>query len=207
MMILMLITMISCVCAGTLVVNVTQTNYQAEVDDSITLEWTFTPRRDRSPNLLLITCDQATNKRGPTVLHLEDGFEVSELQDEQFSGRVKWDRDVLREGRLRLHVSRLRTEDSGRYKCVVQTRYGLSDDQCWLNVTATVDQEQHTTPTENPEPQGRERFYILLGALIMTAGIIILGTAAAAGRKIANVVIRVIVVIAAVVVIVIVYSG
>ncbi|XP_060922555.1 adipose-secreted signaling protein isoform X1 [Limanda limanda] len=172
-LILLLITMISCVCAGTLVVNVTQTNYQAEENDNITLEWTFTPRRDKSPNLLFIICELITDHRVSVVYRLHHGVKVLESQDEPFSGRVKCDRDVLREGRLRLHVSRLRTEDSGQYKCLVQTKSDLSSDHCWLNVTATVAQEQHTTPTVNPEPKCQERFYILLGAGIMFIVIVI----------------------------------
>ncbi|XP_062239581.1 uncharacterized protein LOC133949656 [Platichthys flesus] len=206
-MILLLIILISCVCAGTSFVKVKQTHYQAEENDNITLEWTFTTRSDKSPNLLFIICNLITDLKVSVVYRLHQGVEVPESQDEQFSGRVQCDRDVLREGRLRLHVSRLRTEDSGRYKCVVRTESDLSADQCWLNVTASVAQEQHTTPTVNPELNGQERFYILLGAGIMLTVIMIVGTAAAAaGRKVANVVIRVIVVIAAVVVIVIVYS-
>ena len=97
----------------------TQTHYQAEENDNITLEWTFTTRSDKSPNLLFIICNLITDLRVFVVYHLHDGVEVLESQDEQFSGRVQCDRDVLREGRLRLHVSRLRTEDSGQYKCVV----------------------------------------------------------------------------------------
>ena len=120
--------------AGKAFVNVTQTHYQAEENDNITLEWTFTTRSDKSPNLLFIICNLITDLRVFVVYHLHDGVEVLESQDEQFSGRVQCDRDVLREGRLRLHVSRLRTEDSGRYKCVVRTKYGLSADR-WLNVT------------------------------------------------------------------------
>ncbi|CAB1439404.1 unnamed protein product [Pleuronectes platessa] len=120
-------------------------------------------RSDKSPNLLFIICNLITDLRVSIVYHLHEGVEVPESQDEQFSGRVQWDRDVLREeGRLRLHVSRLRTEDSGRYKCVERTGSDLSADQCWLNVTATVAQEQHTTPTVNPEPLRQERFYIAL---------------------------------------------
>ncbi|KAA8589931.1 hypothetical protein FQN60_013296 [Etheostoma spectabile] len=54
------------------------------------------------------------------------GVEVPWSQDEHFAGRVHWDKDVLTEGRLRLHVSRLRTEDSGLYKCYVETSHGRS---------------------------------------------------------------------------------
>ncbi|CAB1439402.1 unnamed protein product, partial [Pleuronectes platessa] len=113
-LILLLITMISCVCAGTSFLKVKQTKYQAEEDDNITLEWTFTTRSDKSPNLLMILCKLITDLRVSFMYRLHHSVEVPESQDEQFSGRVQWDRDVLREGRLRLHVSRLRTEDSGR---------------------------------------------------------------------------------------------
>ncbi|XP_047194905.1 uncharacterized protein LOC124851113 isoform X2 [Hippoglossus stenolepis] len=194
---LLLITTISCVC-GNFFVKVKQTDYQAEENDSVTLEWTFTTRSDKSPNLLMILCNLVTDHRVSVVYRLHDGVEVPE--DEQFSGRVQCDRDVLREGRLRLHVSRLRTEDSGQYKCVVSTRYGQSADKCWLNVTATVAQEQHTTTTVNPEPLGQERFYISLGAGIMTAVIIIViivaMTATLLGMQEYTAVITVIVVIA-----------
>uniref|UniRef100_A0A087X475 Ig-like domain-containing protein n=1 Tax=Poecilia formosa TaxID=48698 RepID=A0A087X475_POEFO len=54
-------------------------------------------------------------------------------QHPQFSGRVQMDKDVLREGRIRLHVSRLRTEDSGLYLtcCLLQQ---VSDSRPLLNL-------------------------------------------------------------------------
>lgn len=62
-------------------------------------------------------------------------MEVWRSQDEELVGRVQCDKDVLREGRFRLHVSRLRTEDLGLYLCEVKTRYGLGVDGCHLDVT------------------------------------------------------------------------
>uniref|UniRef100_G3PZM2 Immunoglobulin V-set domain-containing protein n=1 Tax=Gasterosteus aculeatus TaxID=69293 RepID=G3PZM2_GASAC len=50
-------------------------------------------------------------------------------------GRVQWDKDVLREGRLRFHISRLQTNDAGRYSCSVFTSYGRNYKECLLNVT------------------------------------------------------------------------
>ncbi|XP_030608814.1 uncharacterized protein LOC115796589 [Archocentrus centrarchus] len=50
-----------------------------------------------------------------TQLTGRGGVEVSESQDAKFSGRVQSDKDALREGRIRLQVSRLRTDDSGLY--------------------------------------------------------------------------------------------
>ncbi|KAK5612371.1 hypothetical protein CRENBAI_006988 [Crenichthys baileyi] len=60
----------------------------------------------------------------PEVLYeMLNGAEVPESQDGRFSGRVQCDRDALREGRLRLHLSRLRTEDSGSYRCDLVAGY------------------------------------------------------------------------------------
>ncbi|KAI3375605.1 hypothetical protein L3Q82_003920 [Scortum barcoo] len=41
-------------------------------------------------------------------------------------------------GRIRLHVSRLRTDDSGLYRCKVKTNYGVRYGECRLSVTASV---------------------------------------------------------------------
>ncbi|KAF1380884.1 hypothetical protein PFLUV_G00168670 [Perca fluviatilis] len=118
--ILLLIILTSCV-SGTFVVNVTQTSYQAEENHHITLEWTFTTLTKHPLNSLNIFCELLTDLRLSVLFHLHEGVEVPESQDEQFAGRVQWDKDVLREGRLRLHVSRLRTNDSGMYLCDVLT--------------------------------------------------------------------------------------
>uniref|UniRef100_A0A096MIE8 Ig-like domain-containing protein n=1 Tax=Poecilia formosa TaxID=48698 RepID=A0A096MIE8_POEFO len=60
------------------------------------------------------------------LYQVHEGVEFPESQDDQFSGRVQIDTDVLREGRIRLHVSRLRTEDSGLYLCVLSRQEILS---------------------------------------------------------------------------------
>ncbi|XP_038568493.1 myelin-oligodendrocyte glycoprotein-like isoform X2 [Micropterus salmoides] len=123
--ILLLISLTSCVC-GTFIVNVTQTSYQAEENGNATLEWTFTTKTDNSLNSLSIFCELFTDRGSSVLYHLHEGVEVPESQGEQFAGRVQCDKDVLREGRIRLHVSRLRTEDSGEYVCEVKTSYGGS---------------------------------------------------------------------------------
>ncbi|XP_018558741.1 CD276 antigen [Lates calcarifer] len=121
--------------AGTFVVNVAQTSYQAEENHNITLDWTFTTTTHRSLDSVSFLCELFTDLKVSVLFHLHEGVEVSESQDKQFSGRVQFDKDVLREGRIRLHVSRLRTEDSGLYRCDVKTNYGSSSDKCRLNVT------------------------------------------------------------------------
>ncbi|XP_036002712.1 uncharacterized protein LOC118565805 [Fundulus heteroclitus] len=149
--ILLLIILNSCLCAATFVVNVTQSSYQAEENHSITLEWTFTTTPDGPWRFLFIYCSLLTPRKESVLYEVHDGVEVSESQDEQFSGRVQSDKDVLREGRIRLHVSRLRTEDSGLYYCDVQTDDGFNSGRCRLNVSA-ADQLQPQRPTLTPEP-------------------------------------------------------
>ncbi|XP_035849479.1 uncharacterized protein LOC116060419 isoform X20 [Sander lucioperca] len=159
--ILLLIILTSCV-SGTFVVNVTQTSYQAEENHDITLEWTFTTNPHSSSNSLNIFCELITDLKNPVLFHLHEGVEVPESQDEQFAGRVQWDKDVLREGRLRLHVSRLRTEDSGLYLCDVLTDYGSKSGRCLLNVTA-ADEPKPQRPTVRPEPESLGRIGLYAG--------------------------------------------
>ncbi|XP_041841188.1 uncharacterized protein LOC121639772 isoform X2 [Melanotaenia boesemani] len=134
---LLLLILISSVCAA-FVVNVTQSSYQAEENHNITLEWTFTTKPDVSWRFLFILCNLITDNRILLLYHVHEGVEVPESQDGQFAGRVQSDKDVLREGRIRLHVSRLRTDDSGLYVCGVKTDYGFSSEKCQLNVTGEL---------------------------------------------------------------------
>ncbi|XP_039898991.1 uncharacterized protein LOC120740600 [Simochromis diagramma] len=162
--ILLLIILTSCV-SGSFVVNVTQTSYQAEENHNITLEWTFTTRPDSFITSLKIRC----SRPGLSVLyHVHEGVEVSESQDAKFSGRVQSDKDALREGRIRLQLSRLRTDDSGLYRCEVKTNSGSSFQDCKLSVTAAADEPKHQTPTMNPQTESRGRIS-LYAALILTA--------------------------------------
>ncbi|XP_032439838.1 uncharacterized protein LOC116733145 isoform X2 [Xiphophorus hellerii] len=163
--ILLLLILSSCLCAATFVVNVTQSSYQAEENHSITLEWTFTTKTQGSWSQLFITCEFISSvKPGVTIYVYCDGDEIPDSQDEQFSGRVQIDKDVLREGRIRLHVSRLRTEDSGLYLCDVKTEDGFNSGRCRLNVTAAdVSPTQRTTLDPEPEGRGRIGLHVSLG--------------------------------------------
>ncbi|KAL7375738.1 hypothetical protein ABVT39_022811 [Epinephelus coioides] len=148
---------------GTFVVNVTQTSYQAEENHNITLEWMFTTKTGSSLHSLYIYCQLLTDLRASGLFRLHGGVEVPESQDEQFTGRVQCDKDVLREGRLRLHVSRLRTDDSGLYMCDVSTHYGGSAATCRLNVTAAADEPRPQRPTESPQPEDWEMIVLYVG--------------------------------------------
>ncbi|XP_026180726.1 uncharacterized protein LOC113140858 isoform X2 [Mastacembelus armatus] len=127
---------------GTFVVTVTQSSYQAEENHDITLDWTFTTTAHMSLSAVYIFCQLITEDKDPVLFHLHEGVEVPESQDKQFSGRVQFDKDVLREGRVRLHVSRLRTEDSGLYWCDVKTDVGADYNSCLLKVTAAADEPE-----------------------------------------------------------------
>ncbi|MEQ2276079.1 hypothetical protein XENORESO_013362 [Xenotaenia resolanae] len=114
---------------------------------------------------LFILCELIAPPRELVLYQVHDGVEVSESQDEQFSGRVQSDKDVLREGRIRLHVSRLRTEDSGLYLCDVKTDEGSGSGRCRFNVSAAADVSPTQRPTVDPEPEatGWIFLYVLLG--------------------------------------------
>ncbi|CAK6982301.1 uncharacterized protein LOC119481862 [Scomber scombrus] len=132
---------------GIFVVNVTQTSYQAEENHNITLQWMFT-KPDSSSTPIIVCCRLLADPNDPILYHVHEGVEVPESQDEQFAGRVQWDKDALREGRIRLHVSRLRTNDSGLYRCNVLTDDGQSSDSCLLNVTAERIQQDESVRDE-----------------------------------------------------------
>ncbi|XP_014832876.1 PREDICTED: uncharacterized protein LOC106910714 isoform X2 [Poecilia mexicana] len=162
---LLLLILSSCLCAATFVVNVTQSSYEAEENHSITLEWTFTTRTQGSYRELFIYCEFRTSVKSGIIYVHRDGVEFPDSQHDQFSGRVQSDKDVLREGRIRLHVSRLRTEDSGLYLCDVKTEDGFNSGRCRLNVTA-ADQIQTQRPTLTPEPErGRSIISITVGLI------------------------------------------
>ncbi|XP_076738775.1 programmed cell death 1 ligand 1-like [Maylandia zebra] len=133
---------------GSFVVDVTQSSYQAEENHNITLEWTFTTKPDTPISALKIRCRLITDQQLLTLYFLYDGVEVSEFQDERFSGRVQSDKDALREGRIRLQLSRLRTEDSGLYLCEVDTGYGRGYNSC--RVTVSEPKPGKTKTTQQP---------------------------------------------------------
>ncbi|KAF3698052.1 hypothetical protein EXN66_Car013733 [Channa argus] len=180
-MILLLINLISCVSA-TFVVNVTETSYQAEENHNITLEWTFTTKPDMSITSVNTLCSLFINHKHFVLFHLHDGIEVSESQNQQFLGRVQFDKYVLREGRIRLQMSRLRTEDSGLYLCDVKTNDGSSSDRCRLNISAAAVNREPQRPTVSPEPesQGWTGLYVGLG---LTAAAVLLVTLCFALRR------------------------
>ncbi|XP_034059800.1 uncharacterized protein LOC117538308 [Gymnodraco acuticeps] len=171
-LILLLFFLTPCV-SGTFVVNVTQTSYQAEENQNITLEWTFSTRRETSLRSISTFCQLFTEGRYSVLFHLHQGVESPESQDPQFAGRVQWDKDVLTDGRLTLHVSRLRTNDSGFYVCDILVRPdGSNSRRCWLNVTAAAEL-QTQRPTESPQEERRRNIWIYVGVTVAVAAFLV----------------------------------
>ncbi|KAM6959692.1 uncharacterized protein LKV04_021338 isoform 2-T2 [Tautogolabrus adspersus] len=172
--ILLLIKLTCCVC-GTFEVNGTQSFYQAEENQNVKLEWTFTPKADSSLHSLHVLCFMVTDLKVSVLFELIGGVEVSESEDEQFAGRVHCDKDVLKEGRLRLHVSSLRTEDSGLYVCEMMINDGRGVGECRLNVSAAAHEPETQRPTVRPgaESLGRPGLYVGLGLVLLAASAVL----------------------------------
>ncbi|KAI3376060.1 hypothetical protein L3Q82_016591 [Scortum barcoo] len=107
---------------GVFVVREASSFHQAKTNDNITIKWDIKIKTDMSHFILVCLLEVKGIKT--VVFCVKNGVEVPESQDEHFAGRVQFDKDVLREGRIRLHVSRLRTDDSGNYWCDLSTIHG-----------------------------------------------------------------------------------
>ncbi|XP_039466235.1 uncharacterized protein LOC116318200 isoform X2 [Oreochromis aureus] len=165
--ILLLIILTSCI-SGSFVVNVTQTSYQAEENHNITLEWTFTTKPDRSTKTLSIICCLIACHEHFVLYRVIHGVELSKSRDKKFSGRVQSDKDALREGRIRLQLSRLRTDDSGLYLCEVNTDYGFSSARCRVSVSGAESRNK------NYWDQVKIVLGVLESALLIVSGMIVL---------------------------------
>ncbi|XP_076581127.1 CD276 antigen-like isoform X2 [Chaetodon auriga] len=161
--ILLLINATCCV-SGAFEVSVTQSSYQAEENQNITLEWRFTTKPGSSFKYLSVLCLLLTERKAPALYHLHESVEVPESQDKQFAGRVQCDKDALKDGRIRLLVSGLRTDDSGLYLCKVNTDYGMDTGTCQLNVTVA----ERPRMRQEPENLGRPIIYAGMGVTAAT---------------------------------------
>ncbi|CAJ1085771.1 uncharacterized protein LOC117807628 [Xyrichtys novacula] len=134
---LLLMALSVCV-SGTFEVKVAHRLYQAAEDQDLTLEWTFTIKPDSSLQTLNIFCTMINDRKESVLLEVHKGVEVPEKEGD-FVGRVQCYKEVLKNGRIRLHVSSLRAEDSGVYQCEVETEYGSSLDRCHVKVIKKID--------------------------------------------------------------------
>ncbi|XP_044038871.1 uncharacterized protein LOC122869701 isoform X1 [Siniperca chuatsi] len=152
--ILLLAGLTSSIC-GAFVVK--RTFYQAEEDDNITIRWDSRTKTDMSSTNLVCFLQSEPLKR---LYELVNSVEVPESQHQQFAGRVQCDKDALREGRIRLHLSRVTTDDSGHYWCDLAANYDKimrrwvleTTERFVLNVAQTNDGENSDTPKPELAP-------------------------------------------------------
>ncbi|XP_054881712.1 uncharacterized protein LOC129356134 [Poeciliopsis prolifica] len=159
--------------------------YETEEDDNFTLNWDNLTQTNTT--LTKMICFLLLSP--PKVLYRK--ISGAESQDGQFSGRVQSDGT---EGRLRLHLSRLRTEDSGCYRCDLAAynqllrKWELQTSVTFvLNVTKTSRGEtpaslNTTKPrlTATPENPNRQIVMVILVTVLLV--FLLLGVAILACR-------------------------
>ncbi|KAK2863243.1 hypothetical protein Q5P01_002776 [Channa striata] len=115
-------------------------NYQAEENHNVTVEWQFSFNTGMSVNSVKIHCVFLFLTQLKVFFNLDESRvpRAEEHQHEQFSGRVRCDKDALSTGLVRLHLSRVRTEDTGLYLCRMATDFGKIVKKFSLNVTGML---------------------------------------------------------------------
>ncbi|XP_026179985.1 uncharacterized protein LOC113140416 isoform X3 [Mastacembelus armatus] len=124
---------------GIFAVKKSQNVYQAEENHNITIGWDVQTTMDLSAAFL--ECVSGALK---TVYYMVKGSEVPGAQHQQFAGRVQCDRDALRKGRIRLHLSTVTAGDSGSYWCSLAVDYDNVKKQ-WA-----FESSGENPPQENP---------------------------------------------------------
>ncbi|XP_067379879.1 programmed cell death 1 ligand 1-like isoform X2 [Channa argus] len=99
---------------------VKRTSIHQTENNNITFSWDSQTKTDLS--LTNLVCFFLSEPR-KALYEMINGAEDPESQHQQFSGRVQLDRDALREGQIRLHLSTVTVEDSGNYRCDVAANY------------------------------------------------------------------------------------
>ncbi|KAM9835092.1 uncharacterized protein ACBT44_015875 isoform 1-T1 [Syngnathus typhle] len=141
-------------------VNVTRDSYWARENDNITLGWKFTSHPNMSLTLLRIRCEFFREGEVTVLFQLQDGVVV------HLVGRVRCDWDALGRGQISLQLSSLRMEDSGVYRCQVNTSNHVDSGKYHVMVTASpVDGTQARPST---------------GKALILKGLLLIGAAAAA---------------------------
>ncbi|XP_038125822.1 uncharacterized protein LOC119773079 [Cyprinodon tularosa] len=97
--------------------------YRAKENNNITIKWSIEMKTNFT--LINMMCEMYTD----TVKIVYETIRGSQKSaDEQFAGRVHFDVDSPREAKIKLHLSRLKVEDSGHYCCYLNADY---DDKAW----------------------------------------------------------------------------
>lgn len=133
-----------CVCTGASDLHERPCVYEALVGSSVEMEWTFPFSPNQHTDIL---CNHTSSSSGASrILVLQPSNAVV---DTYFRGRVSVDQAALEQGRLRVNVSGLRAEDSGRISCDIITGERGSG-ECQLLVSAAPEPTQ-AAPEKLPE--------------------------------------------------------
>ncbi|CAI5659903.1 unnamed protein product [Oreochromis niloticus] len=137
--------------------------YQGEENSDVTVEWQFASKVNITISMFKIHCLQLPELK--VFFNMDSSSD--EPQHEQFAGRVQCDKDALTTGRVRLKLSRVRINDSGRYLCRMATEFGKKVKEFRLNITAAVVKLKPATP--KPKAERSERISFITG-LVLGAG-------------------------------------
>ncbi|XP_023286624.1 uncharacterized protein LOC111673176 [Seriola lalandi dorsalis] len=167
----MLLQLLSFCFCGTFALNVTV--YQAEEGRNITVSWDIQTKTDMSLSFLDCVLKSHVTKM---LFSMHNGLETQDFQDEQFAGRVQFDKNAPNEGYVRLRLFRVRTDDSGNYYCKLGT-LGISTilaTTFTLNVTAT----KSVLPTQESTNPQRGTLYVWIIVGVAAAAVTAAGGAA-----------------------------
>lgn len=72
------------------------------------------------------------------LLAHQDGAEVSEMQTEEYRGRVEWVEDGLAQGSVALRMHNIRPSDDGQYWCRFQEGHYCGETSLLLRVAGEI---------------------------------------------------------------------
>ncbi|XP_076019281.1 uncharacterized protein LOC143010678 isoform X2 [Genypterus blacodes] len=131
MICILLLALTSNVC-GDVAEELSQTLYEAEENNNITISWDVLINGGLFLTNLLCMFKSTPQK---VLYHMHNGVEEPKSQDEQFAGRIQCDKDNLRKSHIRLHLLFVRTVDAGEYWCDLLTNYENTRKQWLLRAT------------------------------------------------------------------------
>lgn len=108
--------------------------YRGEENSNVTVEWQFASKVNITTSMFKIHCLQLPELK--VFFNMDTSSD--EPQHEQFAGRVQCDKDALTTGQVRLQLSRVRSNDSGRYLCRMATQFGKKVKEFRLNITGKL---------------------------------------------------------------------
>lgn len=115
--ILLLVALTSSVCGFVM----RRTLYPADEGDDVTLSFDHAASAADVSSTSMV-CVHSVGRR--VLYEMVRGLEVPKNQHPQFAGRVRCDRDGLRDGQVSLQVSRVTTNDTGKYWCDLMFEHG-----------------------------------------------------------------------------------